>query len=205
MINILNKLPNHDQEFGVAVSGGIDSMVVLDFLIKGGRKPFVFYFDHGTKHGDKAKHFLIDYCDENDLWLEIDVLNLDKPNKMSLEEHWRNSRYEFFSKFDHLPIITAHHLDDCIETWLFSCMNGMPKVIPYRRHPNIIRPFLLNEKQDFIDWVVHNDVPWIEDESNQSMKHMRNRIRHRIVPEVKKINKGIAKTVRKIVLEQNKE
>ena len=106
-------------------------------------------------------------------------------------------RYEFFSKFD-FPIITCHHLDDCVETYLFSCLRGFQSVIPYSKR-NVIRPFLLNEKSVFYKWCEGKNVPFVEDESNLSVDYSRNRIRHNIVPEALLVNPGLKTVVKKMI------
>lgn len=197
MIRILNKIPSN---VGIACSGGVDSMAILDFLLNGRYNPHVLYFNHNTKHGDDAEKFLKEYCESKNLKLTIGRTDL-KP-KSNKEKVWSDLRYEFFSQFD-FPIITGHHLDDCVETYLFSCMRGFQSVIPYSRG-NVIRPFLLNEKKVFESWCERKDVPFIQDGSNFSLDHTRNRIRHKIIPEALKVNSGLKTTIRKIVESNNK-
>ena len=60
MIKVLNGVPKGD--FGLACSGGVDSMAILDFLINGRYNPHVLYFNHNTEHGDEAEKFITDYC-----------------------------------------------------------------------------------------------------------------------------------------------
>lgn len=197
MIKVINTIPKG--EFGIAVSGGVDSMAALDFLIKGKHIPNVIHFNHNTEHGDKAEEFIVDYCNKNNLKLHIGRTDV-KP-KNNREKIWSDLRYEFFSKFD-FPIITCHHLDDCVETYIFSMLRGFESVIPYRRE-NVIRPFLLNEKNEFIKWCYNKEVPFIEDESNYSLDHTRNRIRHNIVPESLKVNPGLKTIIRKKIISIN--
>ena len=193
MIKVLGKLPIGN--FGVAVSGGVDSMAVLDFLLKSNRKPKVLYFNHGTEHGKEAYDFVFDYCTKNNLeFISEKITDIPTKNK---EKAWSDARYSFFSKFD-FPIITCHHLDDCVETYIFSALRGFLSVIPYRRG-NVIRPFLLTKKSDFMKWCINKNVSWIEDKSNESVEYSRNRIRHNIIPEAMEINKGLHNTVSKFV------
>ncbi len=195
MIRILGNLPKG--EFGLACSGGVDSMAILDFLINGGRKPHVLYFNHNTEHGHEAEEFLKKYCSENSLNLITERTNLSpKSNK---EKIWSDLRYGFFSKFE-FPIITCHHLDDCVETYLFSCLRGFQSVIPYSRN-NVIRPFLLNEKSVLEKWCKRKEVPFVEDYSNLDTNHSRNRIRHNILPEAILVNPGLKTVVKKMVKE----
>jgi len=192
MIRILNKIPSN---VGIACSGGVDSMAILDFLLNGRYNPHVLYFNHNTEHGDEAEKFIKSYCNKNNLKLTIGGTDI-KP-KNNKEKIWSDLRYEFFSEFN-FPIITCHHLDDCVETYLFSCMRGFQSVIPYTRG-NVIRPFLLNEKKVFEDWCERKNVPFIQDKSNFSLDHSRNRIRHKIVPEALKVNPGLKKTVKRMI------
>ena len=193
MIKVLGKIPKG--EFGIACSGGVDSMAILDFLLNGGYQPYVLYFNHNTDHGQVAEDFVTKYCQDKGLKLFTGRTELSpKSNK---EKIWSDLRYEFFSKFD-FPIITCHHLDDCVETYLFSCLRGFQSVIPYSKG-NVIRPFLLNEKSVFYKWCEGKNVPFVEDKSNLSVDYSRNRIRHNIVPEALLVNPGLKTVVRKMI------
>jgi len=201
MIKILGKIPKG--EFGLACSGGVDSMAILDFLIGGNHIPHVLYFNHNTKHGDEAEKFITDYCKERNLKLTIGRTEL-KPTS-NKEKIWSDARYEFLSKFE-FPIITCHHLDDCVETYIFSCLRGFQSVIPYYgKSINIIRPFLLNEKSVFTKWCDDKKVPFIQDDSNDCLDHSRNRIRHQIVPEALLVNPGLKTVVKKMVEKRKDE
>lgn len=193
MIELIGKIPKN--EFGLACSGGVDSMAVLNFLVNGKYYPHVLYFNHNTEHGHLAESFLKNFCEKNNLKLTIGSTKL-KP-KSNKEKIWSDLRYEFFSKFD-FPVITCHHLDDCVETYVFTMLRGFKSVIPYRRG-NVIRPFLLNEKSKLESWANRKNVTWIQDESNFSLEHSRNRIRHNILPECIKVNPGLKKVVKKII------
>lgn len=193
MIKVLGKIPKG--EFGIACSGGVDSMAILDFLLNGGYQPYVLYFNHNTEHGQVAEDFVTKYCQDKGLKLFTGRTELSpKSNK---EKIWSDLRYEFFSQFD-FPVITCHHLDDCVETYLFSCLRGFQSVIPYSKG-NVIRPFLLNEKSVFYKWCEGKNVPFVEDESNLSVDYSRNRIRHNIVPESLLVNPGLKTVVRKMI------
>lgn len=193
MIKVLGEIPKG--EFGIACSGGVDSMAILDFLVRGRYNPHVLYFNHNTEHGHEAEDFIKKYCIDKGLRLSIGRTDV-KP-KSNKEKIWSDLRYEFFSSFD-FPIITCHHLDDCVETYIFSCLRGFQSVIPYSR-ANIIRPFLLNEKSIFEKWCKQKSVPFIEDMSNECLDYARNRIRHKIVPQALLVNPGLKNKVRKMI------
>lgn len=193
MIRVLGEIPKG--EFGLACSGGVDSMAIANFLLNGGYYPNIIYFNHNTEHGDESEQFVLNYCKRNNLKFFVGRTDL-KPTS-NKEKIWSDLRYQYFSQFD-FPIITCHHLDDCVETYLFSCLRGFQSVIPYSRG-NVIRPFLLNEKKVFEDWCKRKNVPFIQDESNYSVDYSRNRIRHNIVPEALKVNPGLKTVVKKMI------
>lgn len=194
MIRLLGKIPKG--EFGLACSGGVDSMAVANFLLNGGYYPNIIYFNHNTEHGDLAEEFVLKYCKTHNLKLFVGRTDL-KPTS-NKEKTWSDLRYAYFSQFD-FPIITCHHLDDCVETYIFSCLRGFQSVIPYSRG-NVIRPFLLNEKSVLSKWCLDKKVPFIEDSSNDCLEHSRNRIRHNIVPEALIVNPGLKTIVKKLII-----
>jgi len=200
MLKLLGSIP---YKVNIAFSGGIDSVVVASFLSKSNRQIRLLYFNHGTKHGAEAEQFVKDFAKSKKLSLEIGNFDLSMVDKnKSQEENWRDSRYSFLESFSE-PIITCHHLDDQVETWLFSAMHNFPKLIPYRRN-SIIRPFLLCTKKQIENYAKQNCLNWIQDESNYDVKYSRNRIRNNILPEVLKINPGLHKVIaRKVVEEYN--
>lgn len=200
MIKIQGKLPRKIQ---VACSGGVDSMVVLDFL-KNNHDVTVVHYHHGTSHADDAFAFVNRYCDKYNLRLLNNGIGNDTiPPGRSKEEWWREKRYEFFERLNDYPLITCHHLDDCVETWIFSSLNGTGKIVPYRRN-HIIRPFRLNRKRDFELWANMKNVPYLEDDSNAELCYNRNYIRHKMMPHVLHVNPGIHKVVARKVKEDER-
>ena len=186
MIKILGKIPN---PVYLAVSGGIDSMTILHFLLQGKREVIPCFFDHGTETSKKARTFLTSLLGSS---LKIGEIEGERNKEDSLEEFWRNERYSFFNQFPH--IVTCHHLDDVIETWLFSSMNGNPKLMQYRSVKRI-HPFLLTTKADIESYAKRHDIKYSVDMSNFDRHFPRNRIRHEIMPHVLEINPGIHKTI----------
>jgi tRNA(Ile)-lysidine synthase len=141
------------------------------------------------------------YCAQHNIPLRIGKLSKARPIKLSQEEHWRNERYAWFRQQEDL-IVTAHHLDDCVETWVFNTSHGNPWTIPYR-HDNVVRPVRATTKADLINWAERHCVPWCEDISNNDLNFARNRIRHCIVPEILKINPGLPKVIKKKVVNED--
>jgi tRNA(Ile)-lysidine synthase len=201
MITIQGKL---EREVYVACSGGVDSMAVVDFLSRS-HKVNLLFFDHSTETSKDAREFLQDtYLNKSPRFcnsLSIGNIQRLKTKSESWEEYWRTQRYEWFHSFD-APVITCHHLDDCVETWIWSSLHGEGKIIPYSNQ-NVIRPFRANTKTEFTNWARNKNVPWIEDSSNEDTKYMRNFIRHEMMPKVLVVNPGISKVIRKKVLSDN--
>jgi len=202
MIKIIGKIP---RRVTIACSGGVDSMVMVKFLQASNRKIQLAYFNHDTAHSKKAEKFVEDYASSNKLDLVIGHARGYKKKRESLEEFWRNERYRFFNRIKSNFIITCHHLDDCVETWLMSCFHGKGKLIPYCREPNIYRPFLLTESSTIQKFAKNKKMEWVEDPTNSQVRFSRNQIRHNIIPEVLKVNPGIRKVIRKKILELYKD
>lgn len=196
MINIQGKLP---RDLVVATSGGVDSMVAVDFLSRNHNVTMQFVH-HKTDTSQEACEFLQKYARYTNKELIIDYIEGEKVDRQSQEEFWRDERYKIFEKWN-LPVITCHHLDDCVETWIWSCLNGEGKIIPYRRE-NVIRPFRLNTKDDFYDWASRQYVSWVEDKSNADTKYMRNFIRHELLPKALIVNPGLHKVIRKKIVKE---
>jgi tRNA(Ile)-lysidine synthetase-like protein len=194
MIKLLTPLP---KKLYVACSGGVDSMAALDFL---SRKHDVTaaYFDHYTTHGMEAKHWVWRYCQNKNIPFIHSELSRPKLSGESIEEYWRDERYKFLDSLD-APVVTGHHLDDAVETWVWASMHGQPKLPEIQRN-NVVRPFLATPKQELINWCIRKNVPWYDDMTNLDTKYMRNYIRHEVMPVVQKINPGIQKTIKKKLL-----
>lgn len=194
MISILGSLRTNYPLY-VACSGGSDSVFVVDFL-KSGRHNFtVAHFNHGTEHGKDAEAFVVKYCEKNNLSLVVGRLEGGKDKSQSTEEFYRIKRYEFLNS---LPgtVITAHHLNDVAETWIFSSLHGLGKLIPYKNQ-NVIRPFLTTSKSEINAWNVRRNVPYVNDPSNADHKYARNRIRHSVMPHALEINPGLLTVIKK--------
>ena len=193
MIHLIGKIPSR---VAVACSGGVDSMAMLHFLMQSKRDIQVVYFNHDTNHSKESEEFLKFFCAKNGLDLKVGRVKGFK-GKRSLEEFWRDERYDYFKCIRSNFIVTCHHLDDVLETWLMSSFHGTPKLIPYKREPNIHRPLLLTEKKALRNYCIEKKVPWVEDPSNKNCLHSRNRVRNKIIPEVLKVNPGIRKVIKK--------
>ena len=186
--------------FYIAVSGGIDSMVLVHLFQH-------FQLEFGLLHcnfklrGDESDadmRFIHDYCEENSLHLRIGFFEtkvIAQQTKMSIQETARNLRYNWFyeqmeeNKVDF--VATAHHLDDDVETFLINLsrgtgldgLTGIPAV-----NDRIIRPLLPFSRAEIEKYAKENNIQWRHDSSNDSDYYLRNKIRHHLVPILKEIN-----------------
>ena len=197
MIKLLGKIP---RSVTVAVSGGVDSMAALSFL-SGRHQVRAAFYHHGTDASEQAYEFLFDYCACRGINLITDQLHTSRAAGVSPEEHWRDARYAFLNSISG-PVVTAHNLEDSVETWIWSSLNGTPKLVPYARQ-NIIRPFITTSKRDLISWCERKDVPWCEDSSNQDVRYTRNYIRHQLMPHALRVNPGLSKMIRKKLVDRH--
>ena len=196
MFRLLGKIPEKPI---VALSGGIDSMVLLDFMVRGKRKVSAAYFNHGTKYGAMCEGFLIEHCKKIGVELFLGKISVDYTEKQNsdggLENFWRTHRYNFLNSFEG-NVMTAHHLNDVAEWWVFSSLHGNGKMIPYS-NKNIIRPFLMVDKSQIKQWAEKHNVAYIDDPSNMDTKFRRNFIRHDLMPLALQVNPGLLTTLRK--------
>ncbi len=193
MFFLYDKIP---RKVFLAYSGGIDSVAVLHFLQKNHDVSLIY-----VNHEDEAsKHEMnrVSYA-SNMYGIQTHIFDIEpytEKTKMSKEEYWREQRYEIFnSLFPDDLVITCHHLDDVMETWIYTSLHGKGKLIPYKTK-NVIRPFLLNRKQKFIDYVNKNELAYFEDLTNKDSNYcQRNYIRNEMMHHCLKINPGLDKTL----------
>ena len=195
MIKLQGKLP---RELYVACSGGIDSMAALDFLSNNHNVTVVF-FDHGTTTSREALNHVSVLAKKYDTGFLYGNISRAKRDDESMEEYWRNERYKFFHSING-TVVTGHHLDDCVETWVWSSMHGEGKIIPYA-NKNVVRPFRMTRKRDLEFWANLKGVEHKEDDTNADTCYTRNYIRHEMMPHVLRVNPGIHKVIAKKVKE----
>ena len=196
-----------------AVSGGPDSMCLLEILEKL-RKKLNFdleaaHFEHGIRGQDSLLDaaFVSKTAAEKGLKLNeafADVPESAGHGKMSLEEAAREHRYEFFEKLaekhgDGVKIALGHNSDDQAETVLMrllrgSGMRGLAAIPPVRGH--YIRPLIEIRRLEIIQYLESRDIAWREDETNAATDALRNHIRHILLPLlVKEYNPNIVETL----------
>lgn len=176
-------------------------MAALHFLSRR-RDVIAVHFNHGTSHSNEAERLVKKYCEQQEIELLTGKIHGSRPSNRSWEDFWREQRYDFFEKvaltpsYKELPFITCHHLNDVVETWLFTSLHGQGRLIPSRRG-RYLRPFLGTRKAVLEDWCERHEVPYTEDPSNNDIRFMRNYIRHELLPKALQVNPGIFKVMRK--------
>jgi len=191
--------PLPKQKVYVALSGGVDSLSLAYFLSKT-REVTCLHFDHQTPSASMFKKHCIDFCNKNGLELIEGTLTREKEKIESWEEFWRLQRYDFLNKFEG-PVLTGHNLDDQVETWIWSCLHGNPRLMPYK-NKNILRPLIGCEKKDIVQYARNQGIVWIEDPSNEDESYTRNFIRKNLVPNALKVNPGLYKVIYKKMLKE---
>lgn len=195
----------------LAVSGGSDSMTLLDYFIREVKNiPFaVAHINHGLREeSDAEEEFVKSYCENHSVKCEIykaDISNT-KPAGVSTEEYSRTVRYSFFEKtrrqFGFSHIATAHNKNDATESFFMNIIRGAgikgAAGLPVLRSDGVIRPLLLCEKNDILSHCEKNGIPFVTDRTNFENICTRNIIRNDILPRLREINPKLDEAVFRI-------
>lgn len=171
----------------VAVSGGVDSTVLLDLLrLQPGVRLTVAHFDHGIRDDSAVdKELVAEHARRYRLPFVYDAGRLG-PGASEAEA--REARYAFLRKAQAAcgadAIITAHHQDDVLETAIINLLRGTGRkgLSSLTSGEGIIRPLLDVPKSEIIDYARRHGLKWREDATNTDTGYLRNRIRHEILP-----------------------
>lgn len=181
-------------KYVLAVSGGVDSMVLLDLLTKQPDIELVIgHFNHGIrKEAAKDEEFVRQKAAEYGIRFEAGHGNLG-PN--TSEEAARNARYKFLNavrhKYGAKAVITAHHQDDLIETALLNLLRGTGRkgMVAMQSNTKILRPLLNYSKPQIKTYAKVSKLSWREDSTNQSDVYLRNYLRNKIISNLNGYNR----------------
>ena len=169
----------------VAVSGGVDSVVLLDILNQQTDLELVVaHFDHGIRIDSQADRLLVEGLAKH-YGLPF-VYEVTKLGAHASEETARQARYAFLkkamSKYHAVAIITAHHQDDSIETAIINLLRGTNRrgLSSLRSTTIIKRPLLSVKKSELIKYARSHNLSWREDTTNQDENYLRNKVRHQL-------------------------
>ena len=193
LTHCLDLLPAGQGNCVLAYSGGLDSCVLLHLLANSSLKPTLklWHVNHGLQleAGNMAK-FCQKQASAYNLELTISHLNL-KSTQSNIESIARKARYALFAKglTRNDFLLTAHHLDDQVETFLLNVLRGSGSAglrgIAAQRSiakSQLIRPMLHFKRETLIDYAKQYKLEWFEDPSNRSLQFNRNYIRHKVTP-----------------------
>jgi len=201
------KLINNNERVLLAVSGGMDSMCMVQLFMSINQPIGIAHLDHQLRgeESDQDRKFVERFAKINDIPLyckQVDILALSLDSTQSKSEIGRDQRYLFFQEIctEHqfTKIATAHHLDDRIETFIMRAMTGAGleglSSIPYH-NGNVIRPFLDISRSEIESFVKDSHIEYREDSSNKKTDYLRNSIRHQLLPAIEKIMPSYRKTM----------
>ena len=170
------------KKYLIAVSGGVDSVVLLDMLAKKHENILVAHFDHGIREDSKEDAIFV-----RQLAVKYGVKFFTKREELGAnasEEKARRARYKFLrelSEKQNATIVTAHHLDDVAETIIINMVRGTGwRGLAVLNAEDIYRPLINFKKQEIINYAKQNNLKWREDSTNSLNVYMRNIVRHKI-------------------------
>jgi tRNA(Ile)-lysidine synthase len=195
-----NQLFQNSDKILLTISGGIDSMVMLDLFIKSNIKIAVAHCNFVLRgnESDGDEKLVFDTCQKNNIEFFTAKFNTNsfaEENKISIQMAARQLRYEWFNKIalenNCQFIATAHHQNDVAETMLINItrgtgISGLHGILP--KNNNIIRPLLFTNKTGIINYANENNVDFREDSSNKKDDYWRNKIRHWVIPKLEELN-----------------
>lgn len=183
-------------KYVVAVSGGVDSVVLLDVLskLKGKYELVVAHYDHGIRPGSKQDRLFVgDLAKKYGLDFYFEEGSLGPKASEALA---REKRYKFLMKVKDKAgsdgIVTAHHRDDLLETAVINVARGTKRkgLTSLKSTAEVKRPLLDLSKRDLMAYARKHGLDWREDETNSDEKYLRNHIRQSVLPKLDKSQKN---------------
>ena len=199
-----------EQPVLVAVSGGVDSMVLLHVLRALGHPCEVGHVDHGLRgaESDADRAFVEEHCRVNDIPFrvtKVDPKASAKGMEVSVQMAGRELRYAWFAELLKelgRPLAMGHHRDDATETLFINLLrgtgaHGWASIPPVSG--NIVRPLLCVDRDAILTYAREDQVQFREDSSNADPKYLRNRIRHELLPLIEAMRPGAHKAIARSV------
>ncbi len=192
------------KHFLLAVSGGLDSMVMVD-LFHGAKLRFGIIHCNFTlrgKESDEDARFVNNMAKKHKVPFYLKKFKTEqyaKASGLSIQMAARKLRYDWFEEIraenDYDYITTAHHLDDQIETFFINLIRGtgiagLHGILP--QNGRLIRPMLFTYREEIEKYAEKKHFPFHNDSSNDSLKYTRNQIRHQVIPVLRTIQPDFA-------------
>lgn len=168
-----------NNKYLLAVSGGVDSCVLFDILLKNNYNFMVVHFNHNTRSFENLieENLVTGMCELNNIDYEVYHYKHVEGNFQDTARNFRLKTYkELISKYMLKGVILAHHLDDNYENLLMfdKITNNMMQTISYNNGLKIYRPLLFTTKSEIYDYANDNGIVFNEDISNKNTKYLRN-------------------------------
>jgi tRNA(Ile)-lysidine synthase len=187
----------------LAVSGGLDSVVLVDLATKSGFNCSIAHCNYTLRdlESERDEQFVTALGNQYNIQVHTKRFNTAQfaaDHKISTQEAARNLRYQWFQDLlnnakkndasKNYYVLTAHHADDNIETVVFNFfrgtgISGLHGILPV--NGQIIRPLLFARRSEIASYAAQHQISWVEDSSNATDKYSRNFIRHQVLPLVK--------------------
>lgn len=199
----IGKFLDKNQTVAVALSGGSDSMALLDYMLTNAEKYSIKVIALNVEHGIRGQEsindtlFVKDFCDKRGIALiryDVDCVKKAKEEKLTLEQAGRILRYQCF--YDAIDkglcdkVATAHHQKDNVESVLFNLFRGTGTKgvcgIEKNYQNKIIRPLLEVSKTQIEQYIKDRDIPFVTDKTNFEDNYSRNYIRLNVLPAIEK-------------------
>ncbi len=194
----------------IALSGGADSVTLLDIINsvkkKYNIKIYAAHLNHNIRgaEAERDERFCVNLCKNYNIRLfvkSVDIKSIASEQKISEELCGRNERYSFFEQLSeelNAKIATAHTASDNAETLLFNLargasVKGLAAIPPVRG--NIIRPLIELTRSQIEVYCKDNGLKYVTDSTNLTDVYTRNRIRHNVIPELRRVNAGLEHSV----------
>jgi tRNA(Ile)-lysidine synthase len=187
----------------VAVSGGLDSVVLCDLCYQAGYEFAIAHANFQLRGEESMRDEtfvagLGQRYGKEVLVRRFDTSRYAAENKCSIQVAARELRYRWFEEVHDGPILTAHHQDDNIETLLMNFFKGtgiagLRAMLP--RQGNIVRPLLFATREMLRQFAGGQGLAWVEDSSNASDKYTRNYFRHQLIPMLQTIYPDVMKNL----------
>ncbi len=199
----------NNQTILLAVSGGIDSMILCDLFLKSN---FKFAIAHCNFHlrgeeSNRDERFVREYAQKNNIKIHVkdfDTYSYMKEKGKSMQVSAREMRYSWFNELlkeeGYSYIATGHHIDDSIETFFMNILRGtgIAGLHGILQKVNlVIHPLLFTGRAEIVNYQKENKLEFVEDSSNATTKYTRNKIRHELIPLVKEIAPNFDKIISK--------
>lgn len=195
----------------LAVSGGLDSMVLLDALHRLARVPLlVAHVHHHTgRFSDLAAQLVRDRCAAHAIPLLLHDFHFNGGPGQNFEQSARAARYAFFQGLLQPGdlLLLAHHQGDQCESFFHLLLRGANVTTPLGmpvRASQLLRPLLAVERSLLISYATTMGVPHMEDPSNRDQHHLRNVLRHQVLPSIETFHAGFCGRLNSFVVQQNR-